>query len=121
MATVYRIERCPHCNKNIRQRSAEQNNKLHAALQDVANQLNWPRDSQHKLDVETWKRLFTAAWWRSEGKSAEMYPAIDEQGFDVITRHTSRMSKEDLSSLLEYIISMGTEWGVIWSDETRAA
>ena len=121
MATIYRIEKCPHCGKNLRQRSSEQNSGLHAALQDIADQIDWPRKSGNYIDVEAWKRLMTAAWERSEGRSAEIFPAIDGQGFDVVVRHTHRMSKEQLSELFDFVVAQGTQWGVKWSKGDEAA
>lgn len=115
MATVYRIEKCPHCGKTLRQRSTEQNAGLHAALLDISNQIDWPRGTRLMRDVETWKRLFVMAWERTEGRAAEMYPAIDGAGFDLITRHTHRMSKEQLSELFDFVVAQGSEWGVKWS------
>lgn len=115
MATVYRVEKCPHCGKSIRQRSAEQNAGLHAAIQDIASQVDWPRGTGRYLDTEAWKRLLAYAWERSEGRSAEIYPAIDGHGFDVVVRHTSRMSKEQLSDLFDFVLAQGAEWGVKWS------
>ena len=67
------------------------------------------------LDVEGWKRLLVAAWERSEGRQAEIYPAIDGHGIDIVIRHTSKMSKEQLSSLMDFVIATGTQWGVKWS------
>lgn len=115
--TVYRIERCPHCGKNIRQRTAEQNDGLHAAIDDVARQIDWPRGSGVSLDKEAWKRLLVAAWERTEGRNAEIYPAIDGHGFDVVVRRTSKMSKEQLSELYDFVLAQGSEWGVKWSKE----
>lgn len=115
--TVISIDRCPKCGAVLRQRSHEQNSLLHATLGDIAKQVDWPRGSGQKLDAEAWKRLFTYAWERSEGRNLEIYPSIDNHGFDVVVRHTHRMSKEQLSSLCEYVIAQGAEWGVVWSKE----
>ena len=117
MGAVYTIEKCPKCAAVLRKRSYEQNSGLHAAIQDIANQLDWPRKSGQMLDVEGWKRLLVAAWERSEGRPAEIYPALDGHGFDVVVRHTSRMSKEQLSELFDFVIAWGTEQGVIWTRE----
>lgn len=103
--TPIRIDRCPRCQAVLRERSIESNAKLHALLSDIAGQRQWAGKT---IDVEAWKRLMVAAWERSEGRSAEFYPAIDGSGFDVVYRRTSRMNKEEMSSLIEYV----TAWAV---------
>ena len=99
------IDRCPQCNASLRQRSTEQNARLHALLHDISTQKQW---AGQWLDIEAWKRLIVAAWERAEGRQAEFYPAIDGVGFDVVYRRTSRMNKQEMISLIEY----ATAWAV---------
>jgi hypothetical protein len=94
-------------------RSLEQNSKLHAALSDIADQIEWHGE---RMDVDDWKRLLTAAWARAERQQVKLVPALDGNGFDVLYRRTSRMSKSEMSSLIEYLHAWGTEQGVKWSD-----
>ena len=115
--TVYTIQKCPHCGLSIRQRSQEQNSGLHAAITDISRQLCWPLNSGNRLDVEGWKRLLVAAWERSEGRPPEIYPALDGHGFDIVVRHTSKMSKEQLSDLFDFVLAWGTEQGVKFTKE----
>lgn len=103
--TPIRIDRCPHCAGVLRERSVEQNAKLHAVLQDISAQKQW---AGKWLDVEAWKRLMVAAWERAEGRSAEFYPALDGAGFDVVWRRTSRMNKQEMIDLIEY----ATAWAI---------
>lgn len=114
MSSPIRIDRCPRCRAILRERSIESNAKLHACLSDISKQVQW---AGSWLDVEAWKRLMVAAWERAEGRTAEFYPAIDGVGFDVVYRRTSRMNKEEMSSLIEYVIVWGNEKGVRWSYE----
>lgn len=104
-----RIDFCPQCGFRLDARSTEQNAKLHALLHDIAEQKQW---AGQKLDVEAWKRLMTAAWARATGRNAEMYPALDGQGFDVVYRRTSRMSKSEMVELIEYATAWAVENGV---------
>ena len=113
MATVYRVEKCPHCGKTIRQRSSEANSKFHAVLHDIATQKQW---AGQWLDVEAWKRLMVAAWERSEGRSLEIYPALDGKGMDFVWRQTSRLSKEQMSELTEFAIAFAVEHGIKLKD-----
>lgn len=94
-------------------RSLDQNAALHAAISDIARQLEWHGE---RMDLEDWKRLLTAAWCRAERQSVKLVPALDGQGFDVLYRRTSRMTKKEVSSLLDYLHAWGTDMGVRWSD-----
>ena len=104
-----RIDRCPHCNGTLRERSIEQNSKLHALLHDISTQKQW---SGQWLDIEAWKRLIVAAWERAEGRQAEFYPAIDGVGFDVVYRRTSRMNKQEMIDLIEFATAWAVQNGV---------
>lgn len=109
MTTVYRIDKCPNCGINIRQRSVEQNARLHALLHDISTQKQW---AGQWLDIEAWKRLMVAAWERSEGRPAEFYPALDGNGFDVVYRRTSRMNKQEMIDLIEYATAWAVQNGI---------
>lgn len=81
-------------------RSSEQNRKLHALLQDIAQRREW---AGRKWDAEVWKRLLVAAWTRARGEQSLIVPALDGHGVDVVFRRTSRMSKAELSELIDFI------------------
>lgn len=105
----YVIDKCPGCGTTLRQRTTEQNALLHAVLADIAEQKDW---AGRKWDVEAWKRILTSAFCRANGQSAEIIPAIDGHGIEVLYRHTSRMSKQEMSELIEFITAQALEWGV---------
>jgi NinB protein len=113
----YWIDRCPHCAGVLRQRSNEQNARLHAVISDIAEQKEW--DGQ-KLDVEVWKRLLVGAFCRANGQSVQIYRAIDGNGLEMVYRRTSRMSKQEMSELIEYVTSWALEQGVILHDPVLA-
>jgi hypothetical protein len=100
-----KIDRCPHCQGSLIQRSTDQNSKLHALLQDIAEQKQW---AGQWLDVEDWKRLMTAAWERANGRQARMFPSLDGNGIDMVYQRTSRMNKQEMIDLIEY----ATAWAV---------
>jgi hypothetical protein len=91
------------------QRNLNQNAKLHALLGEVASQKEW---AGQKWDSHDWKRLLTAAWMRANGQSASVIPAIDGYGFDVLYRHTSALSKSEMSDLLEFIVAWCAQNGI---------
>ena len=113
-----RIDRCPRCNAILRERSIEQNAKLHALLHEISIQKQW---SGKWLDVEAWKRLMVAAWERSEGRPAEFYPALDGSGFDVVYRRTSRFNKNEMIDLIEYATAWAIQNGVKLREEKALA
>ena len=94
-------------------RTLDQNAALHAAISDIAKQVTWHGE---KMDTESWKRLLTAAWARAVHEPAKLVPALDGNGFDVLYRRTSQMTKAELSSLIDYLHAWGTDQGVRWSD-----
>jgi uncharacterized protein (UPF0335 family) len=93
----------------LRERTTEQNAALHATISDIAEQKQW---AGKNLDVHAWKRLLTAAYERTQGRAAEVYPALDGAGFDVVYSRTSRMSKKELSEFMEYVTAWAIDNGV---------
>lgn len=93
-------------------RSASQNRALHAALSDIAAQVE---HGGKKWDVTIWKRLCTAAWLREEGEQALLIPAIDGHGFDVVFTRTSKLTVKQCASLLDWVTCFGAEHNVKWS------
>ena len=88
-------------------RSLEQNARLWASLSEVSKQVIWY--DQH-LTPEEWKDVFSAALHRQK-----VVPGL-EGGFVVCAQRTSKMSKAELSNLLELIYAFGVEKGVAFSD-----
>lgn len=111
------VDNCPHCGKTIQQRGVEQSNAFHAICHDFSQQLDWPRGSGVKIDTIPWKRLLIAAWERTHGRRAEIYPALDGQGFDVVYRRSSRLSKHEMSELIEFARAWGAENGAVLREE----
>lgn len=89
-----------------RTRSVEQNALLHAMLSEIAAQVEW---AGAKRDVDTWKRLLTAAWGRARGENIEFLPALDGHGVDVVFRRTSKMTVAEVSELCEFIMAWAAE------------
>jgi hypothetical protein len=87
----------------------EKNAHLHAVLGQKSKQKQW---AGKWLDVEAWKRLVVAAYERAHGRTAEFYPAIDGQGFDVVYRRTSRMAEEEIREVIMFAESWALENGV---------
>ncbi len=93
-------------------RSEDQNAKMWAMLSDVSQAM--PEGRRHTPEV--WKQLFMhACGWSSQfemGLNGEPFPT----GF-----RSSRLTKAQMSELIECIYERGAVWGVRWSDETEDA
>ena len=95
-------------------RSVEQNKALHAALADIAAQVE---HAGKKWDVLIWKRLLTAAWLREAGDQPQMIPAVDGHGFDVIYERTSKLTVKQCAELIEWVHAFGAEHQVRWTQK----
>lgn len=90
-------------------RSLKENALLHALLTHIAEQLEW---AGQKRDVETWKRLITAAWCRARGEHVELLPAIDGNGVDIVFRRTSQLTRGECAELIEFLYAWAAQAGV---------
>jgi len=89
-------------------RNLEQNARLWASLTDVSKQVEW---YGKKLSPEDWKHVFSSSL-----KKLEVVPNLDGTGFVALGQSTSKMSKRELSDLLELIYAFGAERGVTFGD-----
>lgn len=117
MGNAIRIDRCPHCSGVLRERTKEQNDLLHAVITDISRQKEW---AGKWLSVEEWKRLLIAGWERTRGNGPSMYPAVDGKGFDFIYTRSSRLAKQDMTELVEYVSAWAIDQGVHLHDREAA-
>ena len=85
------------------------NAALHAKLGEIADSRDW---AGRRWDIETWKRLLTAAWGRATGQAVVMLPALDGAGVDIVFRRTSDLTQAECRDLLAFIEA--------WEAETEA-
>lgn len=92
-------------------RTIPQNDKMHAMLSDISRAK--PMGRRHTPD--DWKAiLMNACGWECqflEGLDGRPFP----QGF-----RSSKLSKDQMSTLIEYMLAFGAEHGVVWSEPTEA-
>ena len=95
---------------NIREatRTTEQNAKLWAMLSDVSRAK--PQDRRATPDV--WKALFMNAC----GHAVQFEAGLDGRPFPIGFR-SSRLTKAQMSEMIEFVYAFGAENGVIWTDE----
>lgn len=91
-------------------RSGAQNDRLWAMLSDISR----AKPMGRRYTPDDWKAIMmNACGWECqflEGLDGRPFP----QGF-----RSSRLTKEQMSNLIEYMLAFGAEHGVIWSDEAR--
>jgi hypothetical protein len=90
-------------------RSLAENRKLHALLGQIADQIEWGGKLR---DIETWKRLLTAAWLRARGEDVEVLPAIDGSGVDVVFRRTADLTRQECAELIDFVEAWCADQGV---------
>jgi hypothetical protein len=93
-------------------RSTEQNSRMWAMLGDVARQVDW---YGKKLSPEDWKHVFSSSL-----RKLDVVPNLDGTGFVALGLSTSKMTKGELSDLMELISAFGAERGVEWTEMEAA-
>lgn len=89
-------------------RTGDQNSRLWASLTEISKQVEW---YGRKLTPEDWKHIFTSSL-----KKLEVVPNLEGNGFVALGLSTSKMTKKELSDLLELIYAFGSEHGVIFKE-----
>lgn len=89
-------------------RSLAQNAAMWAMLTDISQQVIW---HGRKLSPESWKHIFSASL-----KKQDVAPGLDG-GFVVLGQSTSRMTKREMSDLMELMAAFGAEHSVSWSEK----
>jgi hypothetical protein len=101
------------------QRTPDQNDKMWAMLTDVSVQMK-PHGRDHAPAV--WKVVFLAAL----GQEMRYVPSLDGKTFLPLGLSSSKLSKREMSDLIELMLAWGAENGIAWTDpmladEARAA
>ena len=95
-------------------RTLEQNNKMWPLLTECASQLKLHGRS---YDKDQWKAIMLHAW----GQEVEFLPTLDGNTFFPYGQQTSKLSKRQMSSFIEFIIAEGTKRGVVFADDPARA
>lgn len=92
-------------------RSNEQNAMMWALLSDVSR----AKPEGRELTPEVWKSLFLHAL----GHTQRFEQALDSNGVVPVGFRSSRLTKEQMSDLIEMIFEYGARHGVRWSNEPQ--
>ena len=91
-------------------RTDEQNAKLHAMLSDIARQATWQGD---KLDIDGWKNLFVSGHTIATKEPYKLVMGLEGELVNVRER-TSKMGVRRLASLIDYVQAWAAENGVVF-------
>lgn len=89
-------------------RTVDQNAKLWAMLSDISR----AKPDGRELTPDVWKALFLHAL----DQSIRFEMALDGNGMVPVGFRSSRLSKEQMSDLIETIYEYGARHGVEWSE-----
>lgn len=90
-------------------RTDDQNRMMWDLLTDIARQVKW---HGVKLSADDWKLIFLA------GLNQEMriVPNLDGTGFVNLGRSSSKLSKGEMTQLIELILAFGAQHDVVFFD-----
>ena len=92
-------------------RSTEQNRMLWSILTDLSEQLKWPVGGQLvNLSPEDWKSILTAGLRKEQRVAAGI-----DGGWVMLGQRTSKMTKGELSDLMELAWAFGAQHEINWS------
>lgn len=89
-------------------RSTEQNKRMWAMLNEIADQVEW---YGQKLSAEDWKHMFSASL-----KKQRAVVGLDG-GVVVLGQQTSKMTISEMTDLMMLIEAFGAEKGVVFSEQ----
>ena len=95
-------------------RTLPQNDRMWAMLTDVAQQAE---HNGRRYTPDQWKVLFMHAC----GREVQFIPSLDGSTFIPWGQHSSDLSKEEMSELMEFIAAWGAEHGVRFNEPDEAA
>lgn len=96
-------------------RTLEQNDRMWAILTDIAKQVQWPVDGKLQyLEPVDWKHILSAGL-KHEQRVAQGISG----GFVILGQRTSKMSKRELSELMDLAEAFGAEHDVAWKEHNH--
>jgi hypothetical protein len=95
-------------------RTTAQNARMYAMLTDIARQ---KEHCGRRYTVDEWKVLFMHAC----GRETQFAPALNGNGFLPLGYRSSDLSKQEMSDLIEFMLSWGAENGVVFHDQQQEA
>lgn len=98
-------------------RSTEQNARMWAMLTDVARQQTY---HEMKLSPNDWKLIFMNALPKEAGWRVRLVPNLQGDGFLDLGVSSSKLTKSQMSDLMELISAYCAEHGIVLSEPREA-
>lgn len=95
-------------------RTTEQNDRMWAMLTDVAQQVDY---HGMKLSPDDWKLIFMDAL----NSEMRIVPNLEGTGFVNLGRSSSKLSKAEMTDLIELIFAYGAKYGVRFNEPKEQA
>ncbi len=93
-------------------RSCDHNSLLWACLSEIAQKVEW---HGLKLMADDWKLIFM----HSLNSELRIVPSLDGKGFVNLGTSSSKLSKQEMSMLIELIMMFAAERGIVFSWEKK--
>ena len=97
-------------------RTDRQNRLLHAALNDIADQLPWPPETGEMHSMEWWKRAATLQWLEDSGEQADLIVSLDGLHMAILLPHTSDLTTQQFALFMDWIFHFCAVHGVTLND-----
>ncbi|HEY6009909.1 MAG TPA: recombination protein NinB [Nitrospirota bacterium] len=99
-------------------RNAEQNRALHALLADIVKARTlW---AGREWDIDSWRAIFASAYARAVNLPVQTIPGLEGE-FVALRPSTARMSKSELSALIDYVSAFCVKRNIPLRDTKHAA
>jgi hypothetical protein len=99
--------------KVLNGRTIPQNSKIQPMCRDIARQVKWSVNGEHRALTEQEWRHFFASHIR---KGAKLVANIDGDGFVALGVGSSELSAKEASDMVELMYAFGATRGVAWSE-----
>jgi len=108
------VDRCDQCGAYLRPMTHEQHAVVEFVYAALSQQVDWPRGSGVKLEPFEWHQLMVGAFAKEKGWKPKFLPALDGDGFTMVTRQKqSRLTKRQGSELIEFARAWAIDAGAV--------
>ena len=111
------------------EKTSPQNRLFHAQVEDIARQV---RFLGRRWKAESWKRFMVESWVNVENsyatarreplpfpEPAMLVPGVDGETIVQLGVQVRRLTREQMSNLIESTFAYGAMKGVVWSEKTK--